>query len=194
VKAYSIRGIAGNQLIYHHDTVSSVDDNINAYIMPFAQSEMVGTFMDGIDPSLRQFIEHTTKKLLYGVAERIIAHVEKDNVGMAGKLRLRIKPGLDALMQELMRMWDAKGREEYSGPIMEMVGAQPKDELAAMAEALVELTKFKRRVSRQEKTVGGPIDVAVITKGDGFVWIKRKHYFDPELNPRIMAQYNKRAR
>lgn len=194
VKVYSIRGIAGNQLIYHHDTVSSVDDNVNARIIPFAQSEMVGTFMDGIDPLLRQFMENTTKELLHGVADGIIAHVEKDNAGMAEKLRLRIKPGLDALMQELMKMWDAKGRKEYSGPIMEMVGAQPKDELAAMAEALVELTKFKRRVSRQEETVGGPIDVAVITKGDGFVWIKRKYYFDPELNPRIMAQYNQRAR
>jgi hypothetical protein len=33
------------------------------------------------------------------------------------------------------------------------------------------------------ETVGGPIDVAVISKGDGFIWIKRKHYFKPELNP-----------
>ena len=65
----------------------------------------------------------------------------------------------------------------------------PKDELAAMAEALVNLTKFRRRISQDRETVGGPIDVAVITKGDGFVWIKRKHYFDPALNPRIIAKY-----
>jgi hypothetical protein len=37
--------------------------------------------------------------------------------------------------------------------------------------------------------VGGPIDVAVISKGDGFVWIKRKHYFKPELNPGFFANY-----
>jgi len=64
-----------------------------------------------------------------------------------------------------------------------------KDELAAMAEALVNLTKFKRRVSTARETVGGPIDVAVITKGDGFVWVKRKHYFSPDLNPRVIARY-----
>lgn len=34
------------------------------------------------------------------------------------------------------------------------------------------------------ETVGGPIDVVVISKGDGLVWIKRKHYFLPELNHR----------
>ena len=41
------------------------------------------------------------------------------------------------------------------------------------------------------ETVGGPIDVAVISKGDGFIWIKRKHYFDPKLNPHFMAKYLK---
>lgn len=67
----------------------------------------------------------------------------------------------------------------------------PKDELAAMAEALVNLTSFKRKVSMETETVGGPIDVAVISKGDGFIWIKRKHYFKSELNPQFFANYNK---
>ena len=60
----------------------------------------------------------------------------------------------------------------------------PKEELAELAEALVNLTSLKRRVSPADETVGGPIDVAIISKGDGLVWIKRKHYFKPELNPR----------
>jgi hypothetical protein len=59
-----------------------------------------------------------------------------------------------------------------------------------MAEALVNLTSFRRRVSMDAETVGGPIDVAVISKGDGFVWIKRKHYFGAELNPQFLATYN----
>ncbi len=53
-----------------------------------------------------------------------------------------------------------------------------------MAESLVNLTCFKRRVTLDAETVGGPVDVAVISKGDGFVWVKRKSYFDPGLNPR----------
>jgi hypothetical protein len=51
-----------------------------------------------------------------------------------------------------------------------------------MAEALVNLTKLKRRVSDQQETVGGPVDVALITKGDGFVWVRRKSYYDAALN------------
>ena len=41
----------------------------------------------------------------------------------------------------------------------------------------------------QQETVGEPIDVAVISKGDGFVWVNRKQYFNPEFNPRFIARY-----
>ena len=58
-----------------------------------------------------------------------------------------------------------------------------------MAEALVSLTSFKRRFSLDAETVGGPVDVAVLSKGDGFIWIKRKHYFKPELNPHFLTNY-----
>lgn len=68
--------------------------------------------------------------------------------------------------------------------VLDMVHYMPKSELAVMAESLVSLTSMKRRVSAETETVGGPVDVAVISKGEGFVWIKRKHYFDPSLNPR----------
>ena len=67
----------------------------------------------------------------------------------------------------------------------------PKDELAAMAESLVNLTSLKRKISLDAETVGGPIDVAVISKGDGFIWIKRKHYFKPELNQNFIVNYFK---
>lgn len=43
-----------------------------------------------------------------------------------------------------------------------------------MAEALLSITSLKRKMSISLETVGGPIDVAVITKGDGFIWVKRK--------------------
>ena len=58
-----------------------------------------------------------------------------------------------------------------------------------MAESLVNLASFKQRVTLDDETVGGPIDVAVISKGDGFIWIKRKHYFKPELNLGFIENY-----
>ena len=78
----------------------------------------------------------------------------------------------------------------YVRPVMSVVSMLPKDELAAMAETFVNLTSFKRKVSIGPETVGGPIDVAVISKGDGFIWIKRKHYFEQSLNPQYFTKYS----
>jgi hypothetical protein len=74
-------------------------------------------------------------------------------------------------------------------PILNTIGVLPLDELASMAESLVNLTSFKQRVSLEAETVGGPIDVAVISKGDGFIWIKRTRYFDSERNPHFFKNY-----
>ena len=66
--------------------------------------------------------------------------------------------------------------------VLSVLGSLAKVDLGYMAESLVNLTAFKRKVSNDSDSVGGPIDVAVLSKGDGFVWMKRKHYFDKELN------------
>jgi len=73
--------------------------------------------------------------------------------------------------------------------MLDVVEAMPKSELASLAEALVNLTSLKRKVSLDVETVGGPVDVAVISKGDGLIWIQRKHYFKSELNHQFFANY-----
>lgn len=85
-------------------------------------------------------------------------------------------------------------RENYVDPVIDAVVMLPKEELASMAESLVRLTSFKKRVTSEEETVAEPIDVALISKGDGFIWIKKKHYFKPELNPQFFVNYNRRCR
>ena len=72
--------------------------------------------------------------------------------------------------------------------VLSVLGSLAKVDLGYMAESLVNLTAFKRKVSNDSDSVGGPIDVAVLSKGDGFVWMKRKHYFDKELNYRFFKR------
>jgi hypothetical protein len=103
----------------------------------------------------------------------------------------RKKFGDDAheLLKGFLEQLKTHKSQEHVNPILDMVQVLPKDELAEMAEALVNLTAFKRRMTDELETVGGPVDVAVISKGDGLVWVKRKHYFKPELNQHFFANY-----
>ena len=79
---------------------------------------------------------------------------------------------------------------EYIQKLIETVEYLDKEDLANMAESLISLTGLKRRMTSSEEPVGGPVDVAVISKGDGFIWMKRKHYFDKELNSQFFNRYN----
>lgn len=150
-------------------------------IVPFAQSEMVGRFMNGVDQGFLQYLEQYLKDLLYKSTREVLEGSTPE-----GQLTESQISGLQGIvLSNLEDFRQAAGSfcvERFVSPVLDIVKHLPKEELAGMAEALVSLTSLKRRVSMEQETVGGPIDVAVISKGDGFIWIKRKHYFDPLLN------------
>jgi len=167
-------------------------------IAPYAQSEMVQAFIKGIDPDYRSAIENYLKENLDKFSEMVVDKLEKlkeEQPKEKNRIKKRLK---DEIVNEITKNFknqlDTYSKENHVNSILASVAVLPKDELANMAEAFINLTSFKRRVaSDQKETVGGPVDVAVISKGDGFIWIQRKHYFQPELNQHFFRNYfNKR--
>lgn len=159
-----------------------------AVVMPFAQREMVSLFMEGVDPEYRAAVQGALDQFSGGLPEAVA-----DAVGATGAHRKKLVRNLRArskgLLADFERRMDEYSMGAHVMPIIEAVAALPKDELGAMAESLVNLTSFKRRVTLDAETVGGAIDVAVISKGDGLIWLKRKHYFEADRNPQFFARY-----
>ncbi|GIO37472.1 hypothetical protein J41TS12_23330 [Paenibacillus antibioticophila] len=184
--SYEIEGIYNGVLKYRDMHEAKVGEDCSATIVPFAQQEMVHSFITGIDPKLNREIELAFNALINeytvgfeGILHEEISQDQKDQLHNYGKeLYDTIKSKLDDIINE-----------NFTSPVIRTVSSLPKEELAAMAEALVNLTSIKRKMSTDRETVGGPIDVAVISKGDGFIWIKRKHYFSPELNQGFINNY-----
>ena len=154
-------------------------------MLPFAQREMVDLFMSGIDPELREVVDSTLLALTISLLDRLAQVIPGASSAMLESLRSGSEELFDQCRSALMECIQLSQIE----PILDAVSVLPIDELGAMAETLVNLTSFKRRVTLDAETVGGPIDVAVISKGDGLVWICRKHYFDPTLNHHFFANY-----
>jgi hypothetical protein len=62
--------------------------------------------------------------------------------------------------------------------------AAPIQDAIDLSRFLVETTVgFVQYSVMRAKTVGGPIEIAVITKHEGFKWVQRKHFFSAEFNP-----------
>jgi len=186
--ALELEGMAFNKPRFAIRHTEKIGGRVDSFIMPFAQREMIYLFMEGIDRLFEYHVITSTQNVILGVVDGVLRSIEGHDAKFGKTLRKRVTPQLHKIVKEMFDDWKEQRAQHYARPIMRAVAALPKDELGLMAEALVSLTKFKRRVSTQEETVGGPIDVAIITKGDGFVWLKRKHYFDPILNPRVIAR------
>lgn len=62
--------------------------------------------------------------------------------------------------------------------------AMPIQDAIDLARFLVETTEQFHRFAPGPPTVGGPVEIAVVTKHEGFKWVCRKLYYDTQLNPR----------
>ncbi len=198
VISYTICGMINNKLkiLDNSNETASIAIDDSARIIPFAQHEMVDSFLEGVIPEYDEYSEGYLERLFNDLPSTFLQIVEEVDDGTGSKLIDELKEKVQKIEEETKVLFDdyknemknQKKKHEY--PILMAVATLPKDDLASMAESLVHLTSLKRKFTfHEDETVGGAIDVAVISKGDGFVWIKRKHYFKAELNPQFFNKY-----
>ena len=102
-------------------------------------------------------------RLILGVSQAIIPALEQS--GMSNNDALSI-------YQDLV----ANARAELALPAM------PIQDAIELARFLAETAARFAHFTFGAATVGGPIEVATVTKHEGFKWVSRKHYFATTLN------------
>jgi hypothetical protein len=189
LRAYEIDGIILGKLKKRVvSEVSTSRNQISAEIIPFAQRDIVDRYLHGIAPDFELGFE----KLLATVYEKTREHLfdTLPSVPRATKAKIRkqLEVSAETASRELRETFMPEMKKKLRQEIEDMVLFMPKQEMANLAEAMVNITSIKRKFSSEKETVGGPIDVAVISKSEGFIWVKRKHYFPRELNPRFFVR------
>jgi len=162
-----------------------VGSSKGGHVVSFAQNDVIERLLGGADPRL-------TSKVADFIVE-IFGKFGQTLTEIAGKKRASKteRDNRDEAISELTKA----AKDEYITAAKEMqddfkiefermIAMMPKIELIEFAEALVNITAIERKATTDQGTVGGPIDVAFVSKHEGFVWIKRKFYFPAALNPR----------
>lgn len=170
--------------IQQHDVAKD-----GATISSFAQDDIVNSFLDGIDGKFSLFHTAFFTHSVQLIADEILReHTQLDKDAQLVALRL-IQKRIDESVEDIQTEGEAFAQSEFRTPVEDVLRTAPKEMLAELAESLVSITSLRKRVSGELETVGGPVDVALISKGEGFIWIKRKHYFDTQLNPHYTSNY-----
>ena len=184
---FKIRYIYDDKFLFDEITNNEVGEKAVIFA-PLAQTDVIESFFTSIDMAT----ENHLKMFFYNIME-----------GYNNNLKELIKSEEDISQEDIERIISILDKVQNKHPdlnnsfesfiddikrnnrkpILRSIQFLPKDELSNLAESLINLTSLKRKVQDGLETVGGDVDVAIITKGDGFIWTKRKHYFKPELNP-----------
>ena len=180
VQHLEIGGVYGGRLKVRPASLVEVTDETPSTVMAFAHQKMVDAFLDGVTPDVfdhldnaAAFIEEMPPMALDAAAG--LLPEEKKRV--AGTVRTASQAKAAEFVQNILKEFD-----DRRANIERAVETLTIGELARVASTLVGLSSFEQQMSLDRETVGGPVDVAVISKGDGFIWIDRKHYFRREFN------------
>lgn len=145
------------------------ESNNGAKIVSLAQGDVIMTFCKGIS---EYFINYIPQK----VDEIIIKKIESLQIEYTQEQIQKIKDSFSVCGKETYNIIQSVSQERNVNPLLESVQLIPLPEMAILAENLINITSLKRTFSLDgnQQTVGGPTDVAIISKPDGFSWIKRK--------------------
>ena len=178
-----LRGCIETAMIQH------ITENNKAAICPFAQTDVMMTILTGVDDGIKNLAYATFDKTIESFLNVIIGDLQSKNVDTS--IISAIKGiDLNVFSNLFKKSINDFINNEYIIKLVETVEYLEKEDLANMAESLIALTGLKRRMTSSEESVGGPVDVAIISKSDGFIWMKRKHYFNKELNAQFFQRYN----
>jgi hypothetical protein len=164
--------VEGNKVAITHD--------MPAWLDSFAQTDMSDTFSMGISRGVYQSVMGTIYGGLNEFAKDVLGAISLEVEDVPAFTDL-VKKSMDTIADTIM----SEARREHAMPLRRVLGVLPVDQMADLAETLINLQSLKEKVTKNSETVGGPVDVAIITKNEGLIWVKRKHFFDIGLNSRF---------
>ncbi len=176
--SFKIIGNINDEILYY-----DIDTKLNysqPLILPFAQTDVIITYLSGINENIENQLKQQFERLIETYTSNI-SYVknakDKDEISEIKRLLINnFNDNINIL------------KKEFYLPILKTVDSLPKEELGNLASTLIEITSLKRKIDSNLESVGGNIDVALISKGDGFIWKKRSPYFNPKLNPQFFDE------
>ena len=160
----------------HPEDVICISDERPVAICPFAQQDVISSILSGIHRVFDATITNSIIDSFDPYLNDIFDVNGEDDINFMDFLEILEEIKTDDLSQKIFRQanrlldrnlqqWE-KALENYDLQSM-----------AALAESLIDLTGFHRILTFQQEGVGGPVDVAVISKTDGFTWLNRKSWY-----------------
>jgi hypothetical protein len=170
-----VSALVGGILKRTEASVDAIGTEVRSKIRVFADSEVTNAFIRGIDLNLERRIYGTVQMLLHGLVDQVIGAFGDTDAAKRESIRQQFQGQLvPQYFAALRGMMGEYQQNTFINPVLRVLEIAAKAELAETAKELVSLNVFKKRIMAQKQTVGGAIDVAVISRENGFQWWTRQ--------------------
>jgi len=164
-------GISPYKLVFEGTNQFNIENSCSAYISGFAQNKMLKLLLNRND-------ENTHKIVLHNICTKVKPILDNLIINEAEKSKI-----FSNIADTYLQDYQNYTHNNFINPLINSISAMSISELSTLAKTIVELEALNERLSQPTQSVGGPTDIISITKNEGLIWIKRKHYFEKNLNP-----------
>ncbi|HEY2032069.1 MAG TPA: hypothetical protein VGH02_00130 [Rhizomicrobium sp.] len=172
---YFASAIIGGYLKRAEASADAIDTDTKSKIRVFADSEVTNAFIRGIDFNLERRLYGGFRMIMGGLVDQVIAAFPQADPAQRNEIRARFQGSFVPRYFDAFRNMIADYQQQtFINPILRVLEIASRTELAETAKELVGLNIFKKRIMAQKETVGGAIDVAMISRENGFQWFSRQ--------------------
>jgi hypothetical protein len=150
------------------DAIStSRSSNLNTH----GQSEAIHTFLRAYHHSFLQLAISNLEEYSSLLESDVIATLPQVE---GHKVEAAVQERLEKQIEKLRAAFDEKSQNDWVDAFTSTLAGLPITSLAKMAESLIELQILRQSSQAVQDTVGGPVDVAVVTRERGVEWFRHK--------------------
>ncbi len=175
VGTYTLSAVVGGIVKRGMTDETKIDGQMHSTITLFADCEVTYAFLRGIELDLEARIYGTVHAVSRTLVDQLVnSFADVDPAQRESVRRQFHSQQVPQAVRRCYEMISQYQQENYINPMLSVLEIATRQDLAETAHELVALNIFKKRIMAQKQTVGGAIDVAVISRDGGFTWWKRQ--------------------
>ena len=171
---YEVTGINKSKLQWQLSGSANISGEQESNIFTSGQSDII----DAIELGIQNERIGVIRKRFQTLIEDLLTQNLLDS--LIGKI------DYPTIRQEVADLIRESGKEHLRQHL-EAIKQFDLQKMACLAENLIKATELHRKITFRQEGVGGLVDLAVITREDGFQWLNRKSWYEPSKG----GQYGK---
>ena len=140
-------------------------------ICPIGQSDAIDRFLLGVDYRTVDVATGAAMDKFIKYSHGVDQDKPYDDSTPLTDEEVALGNAVDSAINQAFRTWSEK---YFKQPLVGVIAALPLASLATAARSLIEIQSLSQTITGEMGTVGGPIDVAMISRENGFQWINHK--------------------